>query len=51
LKNAALKQKGVGAVDVVLGVDVFDVHEAVIDYGSASLFLRTAWGRSFSKGK
>ncbi len=38
--NAALAQKGVNPVDVILGVDVFDAHEAVIDYGSASLFLR-----------
>jgi len=38
--NAALAQKGVGAVDVILGVDVFDAQAAVIDYGSASLFLR-----------
>jgi len=38
--NAALAQKGVAPVDVILGVDVFDAHVAVIDYGSASLFLR-----------
>ncbi len=38
--NAALAQKGVAPVDVVLGVDVFDAHAAIIDYGSASLFLR-----------
>ena len=38
--NAALAQKNVAPVDVVLGVDVFDAHAAVIDYGSASLFLR-----------
>ena len=40
--NAALAQKGVAAVDVILGVDVFDAHAAVIDYGSGSLFLREA---------
>jgi hypothetical protein len=38
--NAALAQKGVPSVDVILGVDVFDMHAAVIDYGSSSLFLR-----------
>jgi hypothetical protein len=40
--NAALAQKGAGRADVVLGVDVFDAQAAVIDYGSASLFLRDA---------
>ena len=40
--NAALAQKGVEPVDVILGVDVFDAHAAVIDYGSASLFLKDA---------
>jgi hypothetical protein len=43
--NTALAQKGVIPVDVILGVDVFDAHEAVIDYGSQSLFLREAQGR------
>jgi hypothetical protein len=38
--NAALAQKGVAPVDMILGVDVFDAHAAIIDYGSASLFLR-----------
>lgn len=38
--NAALAQKGVPPVDVILGVDVFDAHAAIIDYGSESLFLR-----------
>jgi hypothetical protein len=32
--------RGTAPVDVILGVDVFDTQEAVIDYGSASLFLR-----------
>lgn len=40
--NAALAQKGVTAADVILGVDVFEAQAAVIDYGSASLFLRDA---------
>ncbi len=40
--NEALAQKCSPPVDVVLGVDVFDAHAAVIDYGSASLFLREA---------
>jgi hypothetical protein len=26
-------------VDVILGVDVFDAHAAVIDYATRSLFL------------
>ena len=38
--NAALAKKGAAPVDVILGVDVFDEQSAVIDYGSASLFLR-----------
>jgi hypothetical protein len=38
--NAALAQKGATPVDVILGVDVFDAQAAIIDYGSASLFLR-----------
>jgi hypothetical protein len=38
--NAALAQKGATAVDVILGVDVFDAQSAIIDYGSASIFLR-----------
>jgi len=38
--NAALAQKEVAPVDVILGVDVFDAHAAIIDYGSSSLFLR-----------
>lgn len=38
--NTALAQKGAAPVDVILGVDVFDARAAIIDYGSASLFLR-----------
>lgn len=38
--NAALPQKGAARVDVFLGVDVFEAQAAIIDYGSASLFLR-----------
>jgi Aspartyl protease len=38
--NASLAQKGVTPVDVILGVDVFDAQAAVIDYGTASLFLK-----------
>jgi hypothetical protein len=37
--NAALAQKRVAPVDVILGVDVLEAHAAIIDYGSASLFL------------
>lgn len=38
--NQALALKGQSPVDVILGADVFDAHNAVIDYGSNSLFLR-----------
>jgi len=38
--NASLAMKGEKPVEVVLGVDVFDAQRAVIDYGSASLFLQ-----------
>jgi hypothetical protein len=38
--NAALAQKGATPIDVILGVDVFDAQSAIIDYGSASLFLQ-----------
>ena len=38
--NAALALKGAAPVDVILGVDVFETHAAVIDYGTSSLFLK-----------
>lgn len=38
--NAALAQKGGSPVQLILGVDVYDAHRAVIDYASKSLFLR-----------
>jgi hypothetical protein len=38
--NAPLLAQGSAAVDVILGVDVFDAHAAVIDYPSLSLFLQ-----------
>jgi hypothetical protein len=38
--NQALVQKGASVVDAILGVDVFEAQGAVIDYASASLFLR-----------
>ncbi|MGQ0642406.1 MAG: hypothetical protein ACT4P6_16795 [Gemmatimonadaceae bacterium] len=37
---AALAQQGATSVDVIVGLDVFNAHAAIIDYGSASLFLR-----------
>ena len=37
--NAPLLAQGSVAVDVILGVDVFDAHAAVIDYPGLSLFL------------
>ena len=36
----ALAQQGAASVDAILGVDVYEAQAAVIDYGSASLFLR-----------
>ncbi len=38
--NQSLAQKGESPVEVILGADVFEAHEAVIDYGSSSLFLK-----------
>lgn len=38
--NAALRAQGSAEVSVILGVDVFDAHAAVIDYPSQSLFLK-----------
>src|SRR5262245_36020496 len=38
--NAPLRAQGSAEVDVILGVDVFDAHAAVIDYSSRSLFVR-----------
>lgn len=38
--NAPLRAQGSTEVDVILGVDVFDAHAAIIDYPSQSLFLR-----------
>jgi hypothetical protein len=38
--NAPLRAQGSAEVDVILGVDVFDAHAAVIDYTSQSLFLK-----------
>jgi hypothetical protein len=40
--NAALTLKKAEAIDVILGADVFERQMAVIDYGSRSLFLKTA---------
>jgi hypothetical protein len=38
--NDALAQKGERPVEAIMGLDVFEEHAAVIDYGSQSLFLR-----------
>ncbi len=40
--NAALAAQGSAEVDLILGVDVFDAHAAVIDYAGQSLFLKAA---------
>lgn len=39
--NDALADKGAGAIEAILGLDVFEQYSAVIDYGSRSLFLRS----------
>lgn len=39
--NDALTQKGESPVEAIMGVDVFEEHAAVIDYGSGSLFLKS----------
>ena len=38
--NQALALKGSSPVDAILGVDVLESHQAVIDYGSSSLYLK-----------
>lgn len=38
--NASLRAQGSAEVDVILGVDVFDAHAAIIDYPSQSLFVK-----------
>lgn len=38
--NAPLIAAGSREVDLILGVNVFDAHEAIIDYPSRSLFLK-----------
>jgi clan AA aspartic protease (TIGR02281 family) len=38
--NAPLRAQGSAEVDMILGVDVFDAHAAIIDYASQSLFLK-----------
>lgn len=40
--NAPLRANGSAEVDMILGVDVFDAHAAVIDYETQSLFLRVS---------
>ena len=37
--NAALAARGSGTVDMILGVDVFVSHAAIIDYASQTLYL------------
>ena len=38
--NASLRANGSAEVDMILGVDVFDAHAAIIDYETQSLFLK-----------
>jgi hypothetical protein len=42
--NDALALQGAGPVEAIMGLDVFEAHSAVIDYGSQSLFLRELSG-------
>lgn len=37
--NRALASKGEPVIEAVLGADALEAHDAVIDYGSSSLFL------------
>jgi predicted aspartyl protease len=38
--NQALADTGEGPIELIIGVDVFAPHQAIIDYGSSSLFLQ-----------
>lgn len=38
--NQSLAMKGATPIEAILGIDVFNAHAAVIDYGSRSLFLK-----------
>jgi hypothetical protein len=38
--NQALAEGGEAPIELIIGVDVFTAHQAVIDYGSSSLFLK-----------
>jgi hypothetical protein len=38
--NEALALQEAGPVEAIMGLDVFEEHAALIDYGSQSLFLR-----------
>ncbi len=40
--NAALLAQGSAAVDMILGVDVFDNHAAIIDYSGQALYLNAS---------
>lgn len=43
--NAPLRAHGSVEVDMILGVDVFDAHAAILDYETQSLFLRANPGQ------
>jgi hypothetical protein len=38
--NEAMAAKGFEPLEAILGLDVFEEHAAIIDYGSQALFLR-----------
>ncbi len=38
--NQALKLKGAAPIEAVLGADILEAYEAVIDYGTSSLYLK-----------
>ncbi len=49
--NAPLRANGAPEVDLILGADVFDAHEAIIDYATRSLFLTTRVARSADRAE
>jgi hypothetical protein len=49
--NAPLRAQGSAEVDLILGADVFDAYEAVIDFPSLSLFLRAVVAEPGTQGE
>ena len=38
--NQALIDNGESPIELIIGVDVFTAHDAIIDYGTSSLFMK-----------